>query len=113
MDEEQTQARLAELDTLLAQEEKMWEVEQVNRGMILVDAYLANIKIRMLTRILQERFHLDEDYLNIIIKEEALLQLKKDRKMAVKAMKEQMLMNPGPPPHNPFQGMLGPNGKPL
>lgn len=101
---------IAALDTQIAQEEKMWEVQHLNPSMVNVNTYLLNMKMRMMVKLLEVKFGMTEDEINVYFKEAVLAQLKEDRKMITKAMAQQKLQQPG---HLPFKGIIGPNGTPL
>jgi hypothetical protein len=104
------QDQLNTLDTLIAQEEKMWEVQGINPGAITVNVYMLNMKMRMMQKLVEVKLGLSEDEMNLWFKQAVLQQLKDDRKMVTKAQAQQKLQQPG---HLPFNGMLGPNGRPL
>ena len=111
MTDDEIKAEHDRLDLLIQQEEKRWEIDQVSKNMINADPYFMVIKLRMLIALVKEKFDLSEGEIDIYFKEAALEQLTADRKMVVKARKN-MPQQP-PPLHLPFQGLLGPNGRPL
>lgn len=101
---------LAKLDKMIMQEEKMWEVQGINPAHITVNVYMLNMKMRMMQKLVADKLGLSEDELNMWFKQAVLEQLKDDRKMVMKAQAQQNIQRPG---HLPFNGMLGPNGRPL
>lgn len=104
------QEQLDDLDVKIAQEEKMWEVQGINPAQITVNVYMLNMKMRMMQALIASKLEMTEEELNVWFKQAVLAQLKDDRKMVTKAMAQQNLQKPG---HLPFNGMLGPNGRPL
>lgn len=99
--------RMEELDQLIAQEEKQWQIAGVSRNMLNTDTYFLDFKVRTLLRIVEERLGITENEMNIMFKEVVLEKLKEDRKMLVKAMQMQHIAIPRP------KGIIGPNGTPL
>ena len=105
------QTRIDELDVLIGQEEKMWEVQGINPQMIMVNMYMMNMKMRMVINILRTKLEMSEEELNVWFKEAVLDQLKEDRKMVTKDMARQRMAESNG--HLPFGGIIGPNGQPL
>lgn len=101
------QERLDELDQLIRQEEKQWEIAGINRGMLSADTYFLDLKVQTLIRIVEEHLDITENQINIIFKEVALKKMQADRKMIVRALQQQQIAVPAP------RGIIGPNGKPL
>lgn len=87
MTPEEITARNAELDLEIAQEEKMWEVEQCDRRMITFNHYMQIVKVKMIVEILKDKLGITEEEVDMYFKEAGLAQLKIDRKQINKAKK--------------------------
>lgn len=100
---------LERLTVEVEKEQKLWVAQQVNVGMLHIDAYLIQMKVNALTSMVK-KMGMSEDEMNAIFKATVLAQMQQDRKMLVTQMAQAArpdIVLPMPP------GLLGPNGNPL
>lgn len=77
--------KLQELNSAIDAEQALWQTNQINPGMIQVDAYMVHCKMQTVLRVLKERLDMSEEELLLIFKEEILNQMRNDRRMIIQA----------------------------